>query len=111
MNANLKQVPEQDRYWHELKELIPAYINTTSPDSATDLMHLIKEALNDMAISLPDGDETEELYKDLSAAVDVIESCMTGMELKYSGNSHKTACQLRSEAIGRFKFFANKLSA
>ena len=111
MNANLKQASEQDRYWHELKQLIPAYINSDLSDGATDLMHLIKEALNDAAIALPDGNDTEELYQDLSIAVEVIEACMAGMELRYNGKSHKTAHQLRVEAIGRFKFFANKLSA
>ena len=100
-----------DRDWHDLKILVPHYLNETGPDGATDIMNLVKEWLNDAAISLPDDDENEEAFSDYSMSVDVIEACMCAMELKYGVENYETAHEQRVEALKRFKLFADKLRA
>ena len=109
MKANTQPATTADRDWSDLKVLAQRYLNEAGPNGATDIMHLVKEWLNNTAIALPDGDETEETYNDYSTAVDVMEAAMAGMELQYGHKNHKTTKQQRVEALGRFKFFANKV--
>jgi len=111
MKTNTNPVSTADRDWSDLKVLVKRYLDETGPDGATDVMHLVSEWLNNTAIDLPEGDDTEETYNDYAAAVDVIEACMAGMDLKYGLENYKTAYQQRQEALSRFKFFANKLRA
>ncbi len=111
MTTNLQVSTTADRDWVDLKVLVKRYLNEAGPDGATDIMHLIKEWLNDAAISLPGDDEKEEAFNDYSTAVDVMEACMTAMELKYGLENYETAYQQRVDALSLFKFFANKIKA
>ena len=74
-------------------------------------MNLVKEWLNDAAISLPDDEEKEEAFIDYSISVEVIEACICAMDLKYDLENYETAHEQRVEALKRFKLFADKLSA
>ncbi len=100
-----------DRDWADLKVLVQRYLNEVGPSGATDIMHLIKEWLNDAAIDLPDNDEKEEAFNDYSTSVEIMEACMTAMELKYGLENYETAYQQRVDALSLFKFFANKIKA
>lgn len=111
MKINTKPVSTADRDWSDLKILVVRYLNEAGPDGATDIMHLVKEWLNDAAISLPDDDEKEEAFNDYSLSVEVMEVCMSAMELKYGVENYETAHEQRVEALKRFKLFADKLRA
>ena len=111
MKTNTEPVSTADRDWSDLKFLVNRYLNEAGPDGATDIMNLVKEWLNDAAISLPDDEEKEEAFIDYSISVEVMEACMSAMELKYGVENYETAHEQRVEALKRFKLFAEKLSA
>ena len=111
MKTNTKPASTADRDWSDLKFLVNRYLNEAGPDGATDIMHLVKEWLNDAAIDLPDDEEREEAFNDYSISVEVIEACMCAMELKYGQENYETAHEQRVEAVKRFKLFAEKLRA
>ena len=111
MKTNTKPVSTADRDWSDLKFLVNRYLNEVGPDSARDIMNLVKEWLNDAAISLPDDKEKEEAFIDYSISVEVIEACICAMDLKYDLENYETAHEQRVEALKRFKLFAEKLRA
>lgn len=111
METNTKPVSTADRDWSDLKFLVNRYLNEAGPDGATDIIHLVKEWMNDTAISLPDDEEREEAFIDYSISVEVIEACMCAMDLKYGLENYETAHEQRVEALKRFKLFAEKLRA
>ena len=111
MKTNTEPVSTADRDWSDLKFLVNRYLNEAGPDGATDIMHLVKEWMNDAAISLPDNEEKEEAFIDYSIAVEVMEACMSGMDLKYGLENYRTAHDQRVEALKMFKFFVDKLRA
>ena len=111
MKTNTKPVSTADRDWSDLKFLVNRYLNEAGPDGATDIMNLVKEWLNDAAISLPDDEEKEEAFNDYSLSVEVMEACMSAMELKYGVENYETAHEQRVQALKRFKLFAEKLRA
>ena len=111
MKTNTKPVSTADRDWSGLKVLVPRYLNEAGPDGATDIMHLVKEWMNDTAISLPDDEEREEAFIDYSISVEVMEACMCAMDLKYDLENYETAHEQRVQALKRFKLFAEKLRA
>lgn len=111
MNTNLQVSTTADRDWSDLKVLIQRYLDEAGPNGATDIMHLVKEWMNDAAISLPDNEEKEEAFIDYSIAVEVMEACMSGLDLKYGLENYRTAHDQRVEALKMFKFFVDKLRA
>lgn len=99
----------QIELWSLLKRLIPNYIKGDISNGASDIMNIVKDAQDDIAVNLDDTAENEELYTDLALSVDVIEAAMAGMELVYDSDSYREPSKQRKDAIARFKFFANKI--
>lgn len=97
--------------WHLIKKEISNYIEKRGYQSASDLVSAIAEVMNREAMTLPDGEENEQLYEDLRVSVDVLEAAIQGLDLRFNNEYHKSSEQTRKEALGKFKFYANKLEA
>jgi hypothetical protein len=97
--------------WQQIKNDISTYIEKRGYQSASDLVSAIAECVNRGAMALPDGEENEHLYEDLRVSVDVLEAAIQGLDLRFNNEYHKSSEQTRKEAIGKFKFWANKITS